>query len=125
MLVRAALEILGNFDGAVVTTEYWAANGAPNTMVEVSPEILASLVCALSFHRGEVERNDYHVRLPAWMSDNVRRGAELVGGQGAQKPDFEFAVLYRLGKLENGEIRFSKNKRIISSSDRADSVFSV
>ncbi len=125
MLVRDALGILGNFGGAVVTTEYWSAHDAPNMMVEVSPEILAALVCALSFHRGEVERNDYHVRLPAWMSDNVRRGAELVGGQGAQKPDFEFAVLYRLGKFENGEIRFSKKKRLISNSDRADSIFTA
>ena len=123
LLVRDALGILGNFNGAIVTTEYWAAHDAPNMMVEVSAEILAALVCALSFHKGEVERNDYHVRLPAWMSDNVRRGAELVGGQGAQKPDFEFAVLYRLGKFENGEIRFSKKKRLISNSDRADSIF--
>lgn len=125
MLVSDALEMLGNFEGAVVTTEYWAAHESPNVMVEVSPEILAALVCALSFHKGEIERNDYHVRLPAWMSDNVRRGAELVGGQGAQKPDFEFAVLYRLGKFENGRINFAKRKRMISASDRADSIFSA
>jgi hypothetical protein len=30
------------------------------------------------------------------MMDNVRRGAELVGGQGGAAPDFTFAALYRL-----------------------------
>jgi len=29
---------------------------------------------------GEVRRNPYHARLPAWMMDNVRRGAELWAG---------------------------------------------
>jgi hypothetical protein len=45
---------------------------------------------------GEVQRNPYHLRQPAWMQDNVRRGGELVGGQGGAVPDFTFATLYRL-----------------------------
>jgi len=58
----------------------------------------------LSFHVGEVERNPYHLRLPAWLQDNVRRGAELVGGQGGTAPDFKFATLYRLRQWKNGKI---------------------
>ena len=36
------------------------------------------------------------------MMDNVRRGAELVGGQGGAAPDFAFAALYRLRKWSQG-----------------------
>ena len=64
-----------------VETEFWGAMDAPNLMVESSAADVADLVAALSLHVGEVARNAYHLRLPAWMIDNVRRGAELVGGQ--------------------------------------------
>jgi hypothetical protein len=51
-----------------------------------------------------VARNPYHLSLPAWMADNVRRGSELVGGQGAASPDFHFATLYRLGEWAHGRL---------------------
>ncbi len=75
----------------------------PNLMVESTPADVADLVAALSLHVGEVARNPYHLRLPAWMIDNVRRGAELVAGQGAVAPQFVFATLYRLRGWKNGE----------------------
>jgi len=34
----------------------------------------------------------------------VRRGSELVGGQGEAAPDFVFATLYRLRKWEQGQV---------------------
>jgi hypothetical protein len=40
--------------------------------------------------------------MPAWMIDNVRRGGELVGGQGGAAPNFAFATLYRLSRWRNG-----------------------
>ncbi len=87
----------------VVETEYWSAMTTPNLIVESSAADVADLVAALSLHAGEVARNPYHLRLPAWMMDNVRRGAELVGGQGAPAPGFAFATLYRLrGWAEGG-----------------------
>ena len=49
-------------------------------------------------HVGEVRRNPYHLTLPAWMMDNVRRGGEWVGGQGQAAPEFLFGTLYRLRK---------------------------
>jgi hypothetical protein len=62
-------------------------------------------------HAGEVRRNPYHARLPAWMLDNVRRGAELVGGRGAKAPDFTFATIYRLRKWRGGKLQnFSGGK---------------
>ncbi len=60
------------------------------------------MMAALSFHVGEVQRNPYHLLVPAWMQDNVRRGGELVGGQGGAAPDFTFATLYRLRRWVNG-----------------------
>ncbi len=103
LLVVDALKRLGPaFACATVETEYWAPLDDPNLMVEISERDLADLLTALSFHVGEVRRNPYHLRLPAWMIDNVRRGGELVGGQGGATPDFTFATLYRLRRWRNG-----------------------
>ena len=99
LLVMDALQSLGEgFTCTVVETEFWGAMEQPNLMIESTPEEVADLVAALTFHRGEVARNPYHVLLPSWMSDNVRRGAELVGGQGGTVPAFRFATLYRLSR---------------------------
>jgi LmbE family N-acetylglucosaminyl deacetylase len=96
-LVVDALESMGDgFAGLVVESEFWGAMADPNLLVESSPADVGDLVAATSFHAGEVERNPYHVLLPAWMSDNVRRGGELVGGFGSQVPKYNFATLYRL-----------------------------
>ncbi len=97
LLVMDALRSLGErFRCRVVETEFWAPMKTPNLMIEVAPAELADLLTALSFHVGEVSRNPYHLSLPAWMMDNVRRGGEVVGGQGGAAPDFPFATLYRL-----------------------------
>ena len=55
---------------------------------------------AVAEHGGEVKRNPYHVFLPARLIDNVRRGAEVVGGQGAHGCDFTFGELYRVSSLK-------------------------
>ncbi len=96
LLVADALETLGqSYCGMLFETEYWGAMKSPNLMVEIPPDILAAQIEATSCHIKEVERNPYHIRIPSWMSDNVRRGGELVGGQGGAVPDFDFAVLFR------------------------------
>jgi N-acetylglucosamine malate deacetylase 1 len=87
-----------------VETEFWGAMDDPNLAVEISTTDLADLIAATSFHVGEVQRNPYHLSLPAWMMDNVRRGAELVGGQGGSAPEFQFAVLCRLRKWSHGTL---------------------
>lgn len=101
------LEALGRRPSSaclVVETEFWGAMVAPNLMVESSAADVADLVTALSLHVGEVARNPYHLRLPAWMMDNVRRGAELVGGQGGAAPRFAFATLYRVRRWGDGQL---------------------
>lgn len=102
-LIVNALKELDGFSCLTVETEFWGAMDDPNLMVEASAEHVAELAAATSLHIGEVSRNPYHLLLPAWMQDNVRRGGELVGGQGGAVPDFAFATLYRLRKWHDGE----------------------
>jgi len=92
------------FSCHVVETEFWGALGRPNLMVELSEADVGDLVAATSFHVEEVERNPYHLLLPAWMQDNVRRGSELVGDQGGAAPDFAFSTLYRARRYGGGKI---------------------
>jgi LmbE family N-acetylglucosaminyl deacetylase len=79
-----------------VQTEYWHPNEEPNLLVECPPNLLAELVAALCCHRGEIARSPYHLTLPAWMIDNVRRGAESLAHRGAPAPSFHFGTLYRV-----------------------------
>ena len=101
-LVIDALATLPELELLTVETEFWGAMASPNLMVESTTADLADLAAALALHVGEVARNPYHLRLPAWMMDNVRRGAELVGGQGGIAPDIAFATLYRLRAWSKG-----------------------
>jgi LmbE family N-acetylglucosaminyl deacetylase len=104
-LVMDALQRLGDaFSGPVVEFEFWGALPDPNLMVQSSPVDVADLVAAVGFHVGEVERNPYHVLLSAWMSDNVRRGGELVGGFGNAVPNYNFATLYRMRRWNGREL---------------------
>jgi LmbE family N-acetylglucosaminyl deacetylase len=102
-LVMDALATLDpDFSCTVVETEFWGAMDTPNLMVESSAQDVTDLITALTFHVGEVRRNPYHLRMAAWMIDNVRRGGELVGGQGGAAPDFAFGTLYRLRQWRDG-----------------------
>jgi LmbE family N-acetylglucosaminyl deacetylase len=104
-LVLDALEKLPHgFECFVVETEFWGQMTKPNLLVESGVEDVADLIAALACHVGEVRRNPYHARLPAWLVDNVRRGAELVGGPGAASPDFTFGTNYRVRKWSRGRL---------------------
>jgi len=104
-LVLDALTQIGvPFECVAVETEFWGAMKSPNLLVESSQRDLIDLITALSCHVGEVKRNPYHLRLPAWLMDNVRRGGELVGGQGGAAPDFLFGTLYRVRRWRGGAL---------------------
>lgn len=106
-LVMDALAALPeSFSCLVAETEFWGAMERPNLMIEGSVAQVADLVAATSLHTGEVARNPYHLSLPAWMIDNVRRGGELIFGLGAEVPAFSFATLYHLSRWESGQKRF-------------------
>ncbi len=121
-LVREALAAAALDPAPIaIESEFWAPMDAPNLMVESSPADVADLVAAVSRHVGEVARNPYHLTLPAWMQDNVRRGAEIVGGQGGTAPNFVFATLYRVGYwTKDGWVPAPRMPRILGQSDAPD-----
>jgi LmbE family N-acetylglucosaminyl deacetylase len=102
LVVDALRRMPADFSCAAVETEFWAQMPSPNVLVESAPGDVAALVTALTWHVGEVRRNPYHLTLPAWMTDNVRRGGEVVGGQGGAAPGFHFGTLYRLQAWREG-----------------------
>jgi len=126
-LVMDALKALPaeSFPCYVVETEFWGQMPTPNLMVESPKQDVADLMAACSFHVGEVQRNPYHLSQTAWMQDNVRRGGELVGGQGGAAPDYLFATLYRLRKWENGALNaFYAGGRNLGAHEDPTSIFS-
>jgi LmbE family N-acetylglucosaminyl deacetylase len=125
LVMDALRTMMPGFECFVVETEFWGAMDDPNLAVEISEADLADLITATTFHVGEVQRNPYHLSLPAWMMDNVRRGAELVGGQGGVAPDFRFAALYRLSKWSRGTLtRNFPSGKFLSKSQNPASLFS-
>ena len=127
LLVVDALKTLGPaFRCRIVETEYWRPMADPNLLVESSKEEVGDLVAATSFHKGEVVRNPYHLTLPSWMSDNVRRGGEIIGGQGEASPAFNFATLYRVRDWVRGGFETClKAGRIIPTGGDLTAVFKV
>ena len=124
-LVMDALKSLpADFECYAVETEFWGAMSSPNLMVEISGQDLADLITALTFHVGEVKRNPYHLSLPAWMMDNVRRGGEVACGQGGAAPDFTFATLYRLRKWKQGKLEKTHDGgRVLGCDKKAGELF--
>lgn len=106
----------------VLETEYWAAMAKPNLTVESSIDDVADLVAATAFHAGEVARNPYHLSLPAWMQDNVRRGGEVMGGMGTAAPDFAFATLYRIRRWSGGALEPAPSGRVLGAGDDPASI---
>jgi LmbE family N-acetylglucosaminyl deacetylase len=90
------LERTGHGPLPFLQTEFWHQHSHPNLMVGVSPEDEAILLMATAEHGAEVRRNPYHLRHPGRMIENVRLGAEVVGGQGGAAPAFPFAEIYSL-----------------------------
>jgi hypothetical protein len=54
----------------------------------------------------------------------VRRGGELVGGQGGAAPDFVFATLYRLRRWSGGQlVKIYEGGRQLAASQNAGELF--
>jgi LmbE family N-acetylglucosaminyl deacetylase len=105
LIMDALKEMPADFECYLIETEIWGAMDDPNVLLEVGPDDLGDMMTATTFHIGEVRRNPYHLLLPAWMMDNVRRGSEVSGGQGTAAAPFTFAALYRLRKWSDGQAR--------------------
>lgn len=125
LLVMDALASLpSTFSCYLVETEFWGQMDDPNLMLELSETDVADMVAAITFHVGEIARNPYHLSLPPWMMDNVRRGGELVGGQGEAAPDFTFAVLNRVQRWSHGKAsRFYSGGRLLPKTVNVATLF--
>ena len=118
LVMDALASLPDDFSCHLVETEFWGAMDDPNLMVELSNEDLGELLTALTFHVGEVSRNPYHLLTPAWMQDNVRRGGELVCGQGNAPPVFMFASCHRLRKWSDGQAaRYFEGGKTLAQDD--------
>lgn len=119
LVMDALAQMSAGFECYLVETEFWGAMVDPNLMVEIGEGDLADLMAGTTFHVGEVKRNPYHLLLPAWMMDNVRRGSEVAGGQGGAAPDFAFAALYRLRCWSGGQAKriFEGGKQVPCSTN--------
>lgn len=109
-LLKKALTSIKKGTTLVAWSEFWGQLEKPNLLVEVPAEILELQMQALEKHVGEVARNAYHLRLPGWMMDNVRRGSEVVSGKGAEAPKAAFGVLYQLQLCKNGKFTTPKSE---------------
>ncbi len=96
-----------------VETEYWQPMAQANLLLGLSEKNVARLVTALSQHQGEMSRNPYHVRQLSRLSDNVRRGSEVIGPRGGAAGQFLFGEIYRLGLMEQGVRRYAANAIIL------------
>ena len=124
LVMDALRQMSTDFSCYLVETEIWGQMAQPNLMVEISAGDLTDMITATTFHVGEVKRNPYHLLMPAWLTDNVRRGAELVGGQGAAAPDFMFAALYRLRKwVQNRVVEIFAGGKLVPASINVRELF--
>ena len=106
LVIEALAAHLAHRPGAVVAlieTEFWHQLADPNLMVAVRPELAALQMLAAAEHGGEMARNPYHLLHACRLMDNVRRGSEVVGGQGKAAQPFPFAELYRVSFRRGGE----------------------
>lgn len=122
-LVTDALAMLDPVPGPhLLLSEYWNTQMQPGLMLEINARQVASLMAALCQHVGEVARNPYHLTLPAWFMDGVRRGAERVGAAGDAAPDFCFAALYGWQRWHAGALQVQP-VRIVAVADQVDALF--
>ena len=122
LAVAALRESGGPLRCAIAETEFWSTLPDPNLLVTLSARDAADLVAGLSFHDGEIERSPYHVLFPCWLADGARRGAELVGGQGAPAAAERFAALYRLSRWNGRALERAKPGRIAGARTDLDAL---
>ncbi|MGB0579731.1 MAG: PIG-L family deacetylase, partial [Limisphaerales bacterium] len=123
LLLQALRQLGDSLRPFICETEFWGQMQSPNLAIESSAKELGDLINALAYHVGEVQRNPYHLSLPAWMIDNTRRGYELVGGQGKSGPSMQFATLYRRGRWDGANIVSDNEGAFLCSGDDPATLF--
>ena len=85
---------------SVYESEFWMNMEKPTTLVPISGNHLIQMGEALMEHKGEIARNPYHLTLPAYAMEQMRRGSEAIAGMGSKPRDFIFAQIYRHSRLK-------------------------
>jgi len=124
-LLQESLKGLKKESFIIAWSEYWGQLKKPNLLVEVPRDILKLQLEALTMHEGEVSRNPYHLRLPGWMMDNVRRGSEVIQGTSSESPNFAFGILYQLQLYQNEKFKDLKIKPILSYKENLAQIFKL
>ena len=93
------------FATQIAFTEYWSSMTHANLLVELTAAHVGDMVSALACHVGEVSRNPFHLTVPSWLIDNVRRGGEIIGASGGNVPDYTFAVIYNVMQWRDGTLQ--------------------
>ena len=115
---RLVNESTTGFKGAIAWSEFWSPQQNPNLMVEVPFKTYLKLFKALSFHKGEIGRNPYHLRLQSWLIDNVRRGSEIIQCSGSVSPQMIMGQIYQLQRI--GKINESISPFAFQQDDLSD-----
>ncbi len=104
----------------VIECEFWHEMADPNLMVGITPEQAAIQMTAATEHGGEMSRMPYHLLHPCRLMNNLRRGSEVVGGQGAGVQPFTFAELQRVSFRHGHErVEAPSEGRILPPSETA------
>jgi N-acetylglucosamine malate deacetylase 1 len=106
----------------LLLAEYWNTQLQPRLMVQVSTAQVGHMLSALMQHTGEVARNPYHLTLPAWLMDGVRRGSERVGAPGSVAANFDFAALHGWQTWQAGRLR-KQQATVLASGQSAGALF--
>ena len=105
----------------LIETEYWQSVADPDLLLGLGAADVAWLLTALVQHRGEVQRQPYHLWQPPRLMDSVRRGSELVSGFGQRAVDFLFGELYRISKIaSDGRLQRATAKAVIPPGEKVD-----
>ena len=115
-----------NFKTTLAFTEYWSTMTDANLLVELTAAQVGDMVSALACHVGEMSRNPFHLTVPAWLIDSVRRGGEIVGGSGGAVPDYTFAAIYNVMQWRDGVLQTAwTSGRMIGRDASCSDAFSV
>ncbi|MDD3030436.1 MAG: PIG-L family deacetylase [Alphaproteobacteria bacterium] len=118
----ALAEMPKDFSCALIETEYWTPLRAPNALIGLAPQTVAQLMAALACHKGEVARNPYDRRFPAFLIDSVRRSEPLFGA-GTATPPFAFGQLCRQGRWIKGRFIPSALRPVRGAEDSLATLF--
>lgn len=125
-LLKKVLLSLKTTTALVAWSEFWGIMSKPNLLVEVPQEIVELQMRALEMHVGEVSRNPYHLRLPAGMMDNVRRGSEVIGGKGVDATNMAFGMIYQLQVFKKGKFTSLKlEKPFLTANENIAQIFKL